>query len=373
MFKNLIFIILFLNFTFITFAEDNSQWLLKNKKGMQLYKEGNFNLSKKFYLEAIEEAKNLGLKAELSATLNNLGLLNIELLKIKEAKLIIEESLRIRLEVYGVNHRYVAQSYNNLARAYESSEEYDEAIKLYIESVKVYEMLGEKYNMLRARTLNNLSIAQIKNGLLDSAEKNLLGSMAISKKYGFDNSVFLTTVSNLASIYSSLGNYIESERLYKKLLNLNIYNENDNSIKLARIYNNIAVVLKKQCKYNEALTYIEKSINIWSNIGGIDVLNYSSAFHNYGELNKALGKFDLAIENFIKSLSILENHKATQNEQYILQAYSLINIYIQLEKYSFINKVLDKINIKRKENNQKPISLEEIPSGIFENCSSSKI
>ena len=153
MFKNLILIILFFNFTFNTCAEDNSQWLLKNKKGMQLYKEGNFNLSKKFYLEAIEEAKNLGLKAELSATLNNLGLLNIELFKIDEAKNIIEESLRIRIEVYGINHRYVAQSYSNLARAYEFSEEYDEAITLYVESIRVYEILGEKYNMLKARTL----------------------------------------------------------------------------------------------------------------------------------------------------------------------------------------------------------------------------
>ena len=217
MFKNLILIILFFNFTFNTCAEDNSQWLLKNKKGMQLYKEGNFNLSKKFYLEAIEEAKNLGLKAELSATLNNLGLLNIELFKIDEAKNIIEESLRIRIEVYGINHRYVAQSYSNLARAYEFSEEYDEAITLYVESIRVYEILGEKYNMLKARTLNNLSTVQIKNGLFDLAKKNLISSMAISKKYGPDNSVLLTDISNLASIYSRKGHYTEAEKLYKKL------------------------------------------------------------------------------------------------------------------------------------------------------------
>ena len=373
MFKALIFIILFLNFTFISCAEDNSEWLIKNKKGMQLYKEGDFNLSEQFYLEAIKEARNLGLRAELSATLNNLGLLNIELLKIDEAQIILEESLRIRLEVYGINHRYVAQSYNNLARAYESSEEYDEATKLYLASIGVYEILGEKYNMLKARTLNNLSTVQIKNGLIDSAEKNLLSSMDLSKKYSSDNFVLLTAISNLASVYSTKGNYIEAEQLYKKLLNLNVYNEVNNSTKLARLYNNVAVVLKKQCKYDEAIQYIQKSINIWNNKKGVDVFNYSSAFYNYGELNKVLGKFDLAIENITKSLSILEEYNIIQNEQYILQAYSLINIYKQLDKLNLINEVLDKINFIRVNKNKKPILLEEIPDGIFENCSSSQI
>ena len=248
MFKNLFFVILSFSIALAAFAEDNSEWLVKNKMGMQFYKEGDLDLSEKFYLEAIKEAKNAGLKAELSATLNNLGLLNIELLRIEQAKQIMEESLRIRLEVYGLNHRYVAQSYNNLARAYEVSEDYGESIKLYIESIKVYEILGEKYNMLKARTLNNLSAVQIKNGTFASAEKNLLNSIAISKKYSSGNSVFLTAISNLASIYSSTGNYFDAEQLYKQLINLNVYNADNSSIKLARLYNNIAVVLKKQCK-----------------------------------------------------------------------------------------------------------------------------
>ena len=40
------------------------------------------------------------------------------------------------MQVYEENHRYIVQSYNNLARVYESSEEYNEAINLYIKSLK---------------------------------------------------------------------------------------------------------------------------------------------------------------------------------------------------------------------------------------------
>ena len=53
------------------------------------------------------------------------------------AKYLIERSLRLRMQVYGANHHYIAQSYSNLARAYESSEEYNEAINLYVKSFKV--------------------------------------------------------------------------------------------------------------------------------------------------------------------------------------------------------------------------------------------
>jgi len=53
------------------------------------------------------------------------------------AKHLIERSLRLRIQVYGANHLYIAQSYNNLARVYESSEEYNEAIILYVKSLKV--------------------------------------------------------------------------------------------------------------------------------------------------------------------------------------------------------------------------------------------
>jgi len=55
------------------------------------------------------------------------------------AKYLIERflSLRLRMQVYEENHRYITQSYSNLARAYESSEEYNEAINLYVKPLKV--------------------------------------------------------------------------------------------------------------------------------------------------------------------------------------------------------------------------------------------
>ena len=156
------FIIIFIFSINYSYASDNSKWLSINKKGMQEYKERDFINAEKYYLKAITEARKSNLGPELSATLNNLGLLKIEVLQFKEAEVLINESLKIRLQHYGLNHRYVAQSYNNLARVYESSLKMSESIALYIKAIEIYENLGDRYNMLLARTLVNLSTVQLK-------------------------------------------------------------------------------------------------------------------------------------------------------------------------------------------------------------------
>ncbi len=373
MFRNFTLIIFYFFYLYSAVANDNSEWLIKNKQGMQLYKDGDLLSAQKAYLEAIDIAEKLELKAEKSATLNNLGLLKIEFIEINEAKVVLNESLRLRLEVYGLRHRYTAQAYNNLARAYEVNDEFETAIDLYIKSMQVYESLGSRYKMLLARTLNNLSTVQIKKGLLDVAEKNLVRSMAISKEYSNDNSVFISAMSNLASIYTSIGRYKAAEQLYFNILNISLRLGNNSGSKLAALYNNIAVVLKKQCKYNEAIEYINMSLNIWRDKKDIDILNYSSTLHNFGELNKALGKYDLALDNFLNSIEILEDNNANYIEQYILQSYSLINLYKQLEELDNANKVLNKINVIRKKNNKNVITIYEIPEGVYEICSSSNI
>ena len=373
MFRSFTLVIIYFLSLYSSMANDNSAWLKKNREGMQLYKEGDLLSAQKAYLEAIDIAEQLELKAEKSATLNNLGLLKIEFIQIEDAKILLNEALRLRLEVYGFRHRYTAQAYNNLARVHEVNDEYEMAIDLYIKAIEVYEILGDRYKMLLARTLNNLSTVQIKKGILKVAEKNLARSMAISKEYSNNNSVFISAMSNLASIYTTIGRFQEAEDLYFSLLKISLSIGNKSTSNLAALYNNIAVVLKKQCKYNEAIEYINMSLDIWRDKKDVDILNYSSALHNFGELNKAIGKYNLALDNFLYSIEILENNNANHIDQYLLQSYSLINLYRQLDELDKVNKVLNKINVIRKENNKNVITISEVPEGVFENCSSSNI
>lgn len=354
-------------------AADNSKWLSINKKGMQAYKERDFDNSEKYYIEAINEARKVNLGPELSATLNNLGLLKIELLQFEEAEVLIKESLKLRLQFYGINHRYVAQSYNNLARVYESSLKMEESIDLFIKAIEIYEKLGERYNMLLARTLINLSTVQLKIEELQIAQMNLIRALTISKKYSEDNSVSLSAMQNLAALFTQVGNFIEAEEIYLNLINIRKNNKKDNSVSFARVLNNLAVLYKKQCKYDLAYPYISEAIIIWKNLSSSDYSNFAAAYHNQGELYKAQGKYDLAIKSFINGLNVIESSKNTFYKQYIEQSFSLINLYLKIGMNKKADEIIDIINTMRSNKGEDKITTDNLPDEIYEECSSSNI
>ena len=93
--KTLLFII-FYTFLIINSAcaEDNSSWLKINKEGMVAFKERDFIKAEILYLQAIEEAKKSNLNAELSATLNNLGLVN-DNFNLQKIQIIIKMYVRL--------------------------------------------------------------------------------------------------------------------------------------------------------------------------------------------------------------------------------------------------------------------------------------
>ena len=369
-----LYLFLYLVFTInISYSKDNSYWLKINKDGMIAFKERNFIEAESFYIQAIEEARKSNLDAELSATLNNLGLLKIELLEYKVAEDLINESLRLRLEYYGLNHRYVAQSYNNLARVYESSERMENSIELYIKAIGVYERLGNKYSMLLARTLINLSTVQLNIGLLDVAQINLVRALALSKKFGPDSLVRLSAMHNLAALFTQKGNYIEAEEIYLRLIKIRKNIDGSKSIKLAIVLNNLAVLYKKNCKYDLAFPYISEAVNIWDRLQSKDKLNHAKAYHNQGELYKAQGKYDLAIKSFKTGISIIKESSNILYEQYLEQSYALINLYIKVGKLSEANILIKNINIQNKNNEKKIITIDSIPEEVFEECSSSNI
>ena len=370
----LVFVVYFFFTINSSYSKDNSNWLKINKEGMVAFKERNFIKAESLYIQAIEEAKKSKLDAELSATLNNLGLLKTELLQFQEAEKLITESLRLRLEYYGFNHRYVAQSYNNLARVYESTELMEESIELYIKAIKVYESLGNRYSMLLARTLINLSTVQLNIGLLDIAQINLVRALALSKKFERDNIVSLSAMSNLAALFVQKGNYIEAEEIYLRLIKIRKKTEGSKSISLARILNNLAVLYKKNCKYDLAFPYISEAVNIWDSLQSKDKLNHAKAYHNQGELYKAQGKYDLAIKSFKTGISIIKESSNIIYEQYLEQSYALINLYIKIGKLSEANLLIKNINIQNKNKDKKKvITIDSIPEEVFEECSSSNI
>ena len=113
-------------------------WLELNTRGMQAYENGDVDSAEEFYREAIKLAADNGQGAEMSATLNNLGLLLKATGRLDEAATVLHNAMELRFSVYGPRHRYTAQSMNNLGRLMEALGRYTVAERLYSKAIDIY-------------------------------------------------------------------------------------------------------------------------------------------------------------------------------------------------------------------------------------------
>lgn len=150
------------------------------------------------------------------------------------------------------------------------SKEYTEALKNLLEA--------NKLDPDNTNILNNLAMAYYFKGEKDLAIKTLNRSLKIDK----DNS---DARINLATIHYKDKNYVEAERLYKKVLTHLTYD------KQARTYFNLGI-LELQIKQNtvSAENYLKKSI------GEDD--NYCPAYFQLGLLQFGRRQMNSALKNF---------------------------------------------------------------------------
>ena len=72
-------------------------------------------------------------------------------------------------------------------------------------------------------------------------------------------------------------------------------------------YNNIAVVYESQNKYDEALEYYNKSLDIYINKLGKDHTDVADSYYNIGLLYGKQSKYKEALECFNKSYKIYKD------------------------------------------------------------------
>ena len=162
----------------VSFAQD-ALWLELNSRGMKAYEDGDLGSAEKFYREALEVAANGELRAEMSATLNNLGLVFKATGRLEEAASVLHNALELRFSVYGERHRYTAQSMNNLGRLMEALGRYSAAEQLYSQAVDIYSEWRGGGTSVLAGALTNLASLYERMGRLQDAYRNLSRAVTI--------------------------------------------------------------------------------------------------------------------------------------------------------------------------------------------------
>lgn len=135
----------------------------------------------------------------------------------------------------------------------------------------------------------------------------------------------------ISNSYYSIGDYPTS--LQYALTNLKNQTKNRTSFYIFDLYNNTGVSYTALKEYNKALTYLNKALNI-----SIDSLDKVIVLHNIGEVYSKLGEYEIALEKFLQSESII---KKLGREQAILYI-NIGDTYLKLNKYDKANEYFEK-------------------------------
>ncbi len=247
-----------------------------NIQGMILHEESRTEAGLVAYQNALEIYNDLGLKESLeyAATLNNIGVSNIEYQAYSVAEDYFIESLRIYESILPAGHHDIITTKINLGLVEDGKGNYQRAIDHYQDVLKAF---GQSLidTLSAASTYQNMAIAQHMLKDFDGAIASASKGLALYKtKLSNQNALVAGLSNNLAIYYQNQHRTEEATALY--LSALAFYESIENNAGIARINLGLSDVATDAGKYLEAIAYADEALS-QDNGGAIsDVLIFNA-------------------------------------------------------------------------------------------------
>ncbi len=234
---------------------------------------------------ALDYARKLNNKTDISKFLVNLGTVNYNIGKYQVALQYYQQAVIIDKELNDKHSQ--SADYNYLGLIYYQLQNYSAAIENY----QIALILQEKLNINQNDTLNNIGIAYDSIGEYQTAktyyQRALLSNSDISIKTA-------NNLSNLGVVYKNLSNYSEALKYFQQALA--IANQIDDKTIIASNLTNIGTVYDSLGQYNTAIEYYQQSMQIDNNLKASNLANIGVSYDNLGKYQQALTNFQQAIQ-----------------------------------------------------------------------------
>ncbi len=160
---------------------------------------------------------------------------------------------------------------------------------------------------------------------------------------------------SLGALYETKGDYDKALEVSQKALLLqtnNIEKVKIDSNSIGAVYNNIGAIFFAKSDYQQAVDFLERSMEIYKKRGGENSIDCAESYANVGLAHLYQKEFIQALEYFDKSLNITKNSTDSRGVRNTIDCYeNLSQSYFDLGDYdksfSFAQKALD-INNKNK-------------------------
>ena len=225
--------------------------------------------------------------------------------------------IRFAEDVYGMEHRRIATSYNNLGEIYRKIGDHSKARDCFSKALRVIEKNDGLNHPESAKIYNNFGQTFFEQG--DCIEAQRYYKLAVDvhvKANGTDNPLFAKYCNNIGSSYLEQREHSKALDYYFKALEIQERVLEMNHPDIANTYNNIGSVLDEEEKHEEALKYYQKALAIREKVLGKEHPNTATTYHNIGFSYYKMKKYDIALENMNKALSVFQeklgpNHPRT--------------------------------------------------------------
>lgn len=209
---------------------------------------------------------------------------------------------------------------------------YHDAITLSERCVNLAEQSNNDFQLQVA--LNNLATSYKSLGNYLNAEKIFLKVLEQKvSTLGKDNPSTATTLNNLAEVYVSQGRYDQAEMLYRQALEIIEKSLGTEHPNLATVYNNLATLYMTQGRVLDAEKFYLRDLNISESALGPNHPNVASTLNNLAGLYATTGNLDKAEANYQRALTIMRSSLGEMHPHLLTTYQNLANLYESEGKY----------------------------------------
>lgn len=290
--------------------------------GMIYYSQGNYKQAEIYFKQCLLIHQQLHHRTYTYAqALHNYGGLLHGLGLLSEAKEVYEESLDMKIQVFGTNqHIEVASTLNNLGLVSKSLNLLSKSLEYYNNALVIQQSL---LSSLTSNSKGSLHHQQVviqshmastwnnKASLLVLFDKSLeameLYHQVIQLKrqlYGYHDISIASVLNNLASLYFQQGNIEQAKELYDESLQIRRKKYGNEHITIAESLNNLGLVYFSYGQLNEALSVYELALDIKMKILTEKHVSVATSMHNLAGLLYKMNRFHDAFLWYQKAYDI---------------------------------------------------------------------
>ncbi len=272
--------------------------------------------------EALKLSQNIGYKAGVAKSLNDIGIIKNMHGNLKDALEYYKKSLAVKQQMNDTKE--IADALGSIGSVYFKLSNYPEALRYFLQSLSIRKASGSMADI--SVSLENIGSVYLKQGNYKKALDNFERSLKIRETTGPQHEV--------AKILVNIGNIYQKQGDYQKTLNIliqasRIQEATGNKKELALTLNNIGLIDIKLNNFNFASVYLFKSLEIRQSIhdlpGTAESLN--SIAINYRHTNN----IDKSIKYSEKSLELAQKEGEKNIERSACE--NLVRSYADIKNF----------------------------------------